>query len=991
LRFSQTYKNGLSSLGFYQETNECLFLTEDYKKTENLSVKLQLEKALKFEASAVFFRNEINNLKAQIYLYDHTQSDSDERHLSNIQKMVWSNGAVPIVCVFYKTEIKILDCTQHIKDNNKPVYLASLKNIAKAHQLYNENFAVKIKTGTFWEETGVKNKFKFNASSYDILIRWIREIAKQIAFSNSNADELIIKKIIIQSIMIKYLEERKDLDGNSSFNQKYFQKYGSCQEFVDVLSNGNFVALLEDLQQDLNGNLFDWNSEEKNLIPTLNLNGLVEALKAYKRPEESHNQILELIRYYEFSYIPVELISRIYEEFLAGGDDTLFSQKEKKQKDGIFYTPSHLAQLLVDEIMPLNQYGSIDIKSFTILDPACGSGIFLVLAFKRLVQWWRLQNGLRQPDIQTLKTILECIYGVDKEFQATKLAAFSLCLALCDELSPKQIINELKFSDLTENQILHSDFFIEHLISKESKGIDISKQKSAFKKIKDKKFSRIIGNPPFDRGALNLYSKRWEKENIEIPQGQIALKFLSEALEFLEPNGLQCLIIKSSSLLYNTSSKEYKEKLFLNYNVLQILDFTPLGRNNSLWDGADVASAAIFLRNEKPDFSKNILHLIFRRTKAVKERILFEVDEYDFHFVNRNDAINNPFIWKINLFGGGRISSIIAKSQVLNSFGDYLDDNNCISMEGYRKGLKGKKQPKYMFEMKSLPSTALSFNNIDFEKLETIPENTVFVKVPEKMFFEFPNVLLYENLGVERIPVFLNNTKSFSFKANIISLKSKTDDLDILESIAENFEINSDFYRFFIYCTSSQVLINLNSAILKKDYMTLPYVEDKKDFFSQMDLNIINDVNSNYQNFLRHGERSEILDKIEAMAIKKAITFYGTEFCNVLNQMQDNQELIFRIDEVCELYDSTYICVVFKYGSSSSKNEIRWRNDSLKEIESISNFQISSRLNSQRIVRYYHSDNTIVIIKPNQKRYWLSHIAYRDADKTLFDLVRNRN
>lgn len=194
MRFSQTYKNGLRSLGFYQETNECLFLTEDYKKTEDLSVKLQLEKALKFEASAVFFRNEINNLKAQIYLYDHTQSDSDERHLSNIQKMVWSNGAVPIVCVFYKTEIKILDCTQHIKDNNKPVYLASLKNIAKAHQLYNENFAVKIKTGTFWEETGVKNKFKFNASSYDILIRWIREIAKQIAFSNSNADELIIKK-----------------------------------------------------------------------------------------------------------------------------------------------------------------------------------------------------------------------------------------------------------------------------------------------------------------------------------------------------------------------------------------------------------------------------------------------------------------------------------------------------------------------------------------------------------------------------------------------------------------------------------------------------------------------------------------------------------------------------------------------------------------------------------------------------------------------------
>jgi len=991
LQLSQTLKDGLSTLGFYQETNECLFLTDDYKQIDDLSVKLQLEKALKFNASAVFFRNEINKLKAQIYLYDHTQSDSDENHLSDIQKMVWSNGAVPIVCVFYRTEIKILDCTQHIKDNNKPVYLASLKNVAKAHHLYNKNFAVKIKTGTFWEETGVKNKFKFNASSYDILIRWIREIAKQISLSNSNADERIIKKIIIQAIMIKYLEERKDLDGNSSFNQKYFQKYGSCQEFVDVLSNGNFVALLEDLQQDLNGNLFEWNFEEKSLIPTLNLTGLVEALKAYKRPEESHNQILELIRYYEFSYIPVELISRIYEEFLAGGDDALFNQKEKKQKDGIFYTPSHLAQLLVDEIMPLHQYGNINIKSFTILDPACGSGIFLVLAFKRLVQWWRLQNNLQQPDIRTLKTILDCLYGVDKEYQATKLAAFSLCLALCDELSPKQIINELKFSDLTENQILHSDFFIDHLLTSEDHNLDITKQKSAFQKIRDKKFSRIIGNPPFDRGALNLYNKRWKKEDIEIPQGQIALKFLSEALEFLEPGGLQCLIIKSSSLLYNTSSIEYKEKLFSNYNVLQVLDFTPLGRNNSLWDGADVASAAIFLSNEKPDFSKNILHLIFRRTKAVKERIVFEVDEYDFHFVNRNDAINNPFIWKINLLGGGRIGSLIAKSQVLSTFEEYLRAKQCVSMEGYQKGAHGKMQPEYMYELKSLPTAAITSNGIDYEQLDTIPSNTVFSKVPERMFFEFPNVILWENMGVDKLPVFLNTKKSFSFKDKIISLKSKTDDLEILRNIVKNFESNSDFYRFFIYCTSSQVLVNLNSAILKKDYMTLPYVEDRKKFFNHIDLNIIKDVNTSYQNFLRHGERSEILNKIDSKAIKKVITFYGNEFCKLLNNMEDNQENIFKITEVCELYDSSYICVIFKYDSTSSKNEVRWRKDGLEEIESISSFQISSRLNSQRILRYYHSDNTLVLVKPNQKRYWLSHIAYRDADKTLFDLVRNRN
>ncbi|WP_027375664.1 HsdM family class I SAM-dependent methyltransferase [Kaistella palustris] len=987
---SQTFKDGLDSLGFHQEINECLFFTDNYTAIEDSSIKLQLEKAHKFDATAVFFRNEVSRQKAQIYIYDCTHADLSENHLSEIQKKVWSNGAVPIVCVFHKTEVIILDCTQHTTARNKPVYLATIKLAVKAQQLYNSNFAVKIKTGAFWAENSVKNDFKFNASSYDILIQWIREITRQIAFSNSDADEQVIKKIIIQSIMIKYLEERKDPDGNSSFNQKYFQKYGNCSEFVDVLSNGNFVALLEDLQRDLNGNLFDWNTEEKKIIPGLNLNSLVEALKAYKRPEESHNQVLELIRFYEFSYIPVELISRIYEEFLAGGDDALFNQKEKKKQEGIYYTPSHLAQLLVDEIMPLHDYNKVNIKKFTVLDPACGSGIFLVLAFKRLVQWWRLQNDLKKPKIKTLKNILNSIYGVDKEYQATKLAAFSLCLALCDELSPKQIIDELKFTDLTENQVLHCDFFIEHLLEKENLTESLLQQKSAFSKIRNKKFSRIIGNPPFDRGALDAYSRMWERENIEIPQGQIALKFLSEALEFLEVGGLQCLIIKSSSLLYNSSSIEYKEKLFSNYNVLQILDFTPLGRNNSLWDGADVASAAIFIRNEKPNFSKNILHLVFRRTKAVKERIVFEVDDYDFHFVKRNDAINNPFIWKNNLLGGGRIISLVSKSNVLNSFQEYLKKNDCESVEGYIKANEGTIQPQYMYSLKTLPTSGITSNGIDYGALDVIDSDVVFSKVPKKFFFEIPNLIIWENIGDEKLPVFLNTKESFTFKDKLISIKSNSNNKDLLRSIYLNFQSNSDFYRFFIYSTSSQLLINLNTAILKKDYMQLPYIENRDEFLNEIDLNIINDVNVYYQDFLRHGERSKILNKIAEKEFKDSIEFYSDAYCRLLNEMQHDKEKTFQLHEVNELYDSSYICVVFKFQKTATKKNIKWKKDTIENIDVISEFEISSRLNSKRILRYYHSDNTIVFVKPNQKRYWLSHIAYRDADKTFGDLLLNQ-
>ena len=138
----------------------------------------------------------------------------------------------------------------------------------------------------------------------------------------------------------------------------------------------------------------------------------------------------------------------------------------------------------------------------------------------------------------------------------------------------------------------------------------------------------VIGNPPFDVGAIGNYSKKWKNEKVIIPQGQIALKFLANTFFNLKEDGLQCLIIKSSGLLYNSTSENYKKTLFSKFNVIQILDFTALARNKSLWDNsADVESAAIFTRKQTPNFNKKILHVTFRRTKSTNERIFFEIND----------------------------------------------------------------------------------------------------------------------------------------------------------------------------------------------------------------------------------------------------------------------------------------------------------------------------------------------------------------------------
>jgi methylase of polypeptide subunit release factors len=969
------FQQGLNKLGFVVE-DDALFLVG--KDSDDVDALFHIYQAGKFGATAVYLRRQMNgSYRPQVYLYDKTQThfaNRNEDELADIQKKLWTSGEAPLACIFYDTHFDILDCTKHVHvDNNefKPEYLINVLNLAgKAHKLYNEHFAVKIKSGIFWEEEENKNRFKFqNNSSYDSLISNIRDVENQLAQKLKNVPKDIVTKIIVQSILIKYLEERIDSNGNRLLSDKYFKKYDNAQTFGDVLRKRKFVDLIDDLNDEkngFNGNVFEWKDTEKEELKKLDLS-IVADLLATDKPSLSSLQ-LEIKfpdwRYFEFRYIPVELISRLYEEFLG----------ENKKEKGLYYTPSHLAKLLVDECLPLNLYDKINLSDYKILDPACGSGIFLVLVFKRLVQIWKLQHRnknthkLPKPTIDDLKSLLRNIYGVDKEGQAIRLAAFSLSLALCDELEPMQIINELKFEDLQKNNLIEHDFF-------------------TCDKIKDKQFDLLIGNPPFKRGSV---SNNWiiDNKKIKIPQGQLALKFLSESFPVLRNNGLVCLIIKSSGLLYNSSSYKYKKALFENKNVVQILDFTALARNKSLWDnGADVASAAVFAKNEKPDFTKNILHLTFRRTKASKERITFEIDDYDLHYVNRRTAIENEYIWKNNLLGGGRIKILVEKAQELPTFESFLKRNNCVNNEGFILGKNGNLSPEYIYNIPTLPTKAISESGIDYSKLENLNRNLSFKKVPPQITFEAPNILIWENVGEKTMPVFYNEDVSFSFKDSIISVASKDKNKTLLKEIAASFLQNSNFYRFYIFVTSGETLINRNTSTLKEDYIKkLRFLDSKSQCtFSSYDENIVSDVNTFMSDFINHGEKSIAIKSIRQKDFKSVLLNYGIEFSGALNSIYEDDNRRFRLSNVVTLKNSL-IAVVFKY--DNTKEDVKFQKDlSELNIEGLTDHKISSQLSVNRIIKLYPQKDTIVFVKPNQYRYWLSLIAYRDADKCFSDFV----
>lgn len=967
-----TLNTGFEAVGFDKELDDCFFLCKSKNEITDLHIKFHLDTAQKFDAVGVFFRKERDHYyNPQIYVYDYTGQLYNEDTLTLLQKKVWSSGNVPLVCIFYDTEIKIIDCTTHVK-NDKPVFLDTISLISKVKNTYNELFAVKIKTGVFWEEEENKNRFNFkNNSSYNILISWIKELRAEYA-KILQLDEIgIINKVIVQSILIKYLEERKDENGLNLFQDKYLKEYNNANSFVDVLNdNDNFIHLLGKLQKDFNGNVFEWNSAEKNLLKKIDLTLLSKALNGYIDPNNKGQLVLELIRYYEFSYVPVELVSRLYEEFLG----------EDRRNKGLYYTPSHLARLLTDESMPLKNYDQIDLNKYRILDPACGSGIFLVFAFKRLVQWWRLQQNdfNKKPQLNDLKNLLSCIYGVDKEKQATTLAAFSLCLALCDELSPLQIITELQFDDLTCSNILHTDFFIDELAPKSQSDTDLSDfkaQEENYNKLRQKKFNLIIGNPPFRRSGdlVGVNKKFWKieisKKQINIPSKQIALKFLAKSLLFLHSDGVQCLIIKSAALLYNPTAIEFKKILFSSYNVEKIFDFTALARNGALWDnGAEVDTIAIFTRNQLPNNFKNILHLTFRRTKSIKERLSFDIDDYDRHFVNRYDAINNQYIWKCNLIGGGRVRTVVDKLSSLNTLEfTFRDDLIFSEGESGAKSLDNKQFHADRINKEEFPEGYYcSFKNMEQEK------------------FSPPNLLIKENTA---LPFSFNN-ESIPYSNEVVGIYSKEhgENRSKLTEIKNYLSNNLECLQFHVIATSSKALVYKNTAIKKEDIENLPYYDGKiKSLLSDSDINVITDTLNVFQYFLRN-ENSEAINAISLKNMLVYLQKYGSEFCKVLNAIYRQENQAFRLSEVLPIYNNSYLATIFKYDEQKSVPVIH--NDSASHnIGSISINQISSSLTSTRIIKIYE-ENTIIFIKPNQYRYWLSSIAYRDADKCVIDLSK---
>jgi len=963
-KFTEEFKSGLQLLSMSGETgaSEGLKFPDD-KKLGNYE-KLCFLEAEKYQPTAIFFRRFDNNRPPMpaAYIYDLTTDKKSEDELKGLYKKLWNSCKVPFFIVFEKEEVRIFNLYDKSgKDIDKKLTPYEIIKIAAGAE--SEFNARNILTGSLWESEKAAKEIKKRYGAYESFLFSLRTLRKDIRDKAGLKPE-IADSLLVKFIFIKYLEERKVLKNG------YWKKFlKGAEEFLDTFANNQSVIdVLDDLGSHFNGGIFRLEKYEREEILKSDLAEFSRFLRG-----DSEGDQLTLWKIYFFEDLPVELISNIYEDFL------------ENKTGGIVYTPPLLVDFMIDEVMPLDKPK----ENFSVFDPACGSGIFLVAAYKRMIQWWMKKNGWKKPDEVVLKKILKnSIFGTDIYNEASQLTIFSLSLAICDVLSPDAIWNKLKFDDLSRENILSKDFF-EIVQSGEL----------------NNRFDLVIGNPPFEAkltpAALEI-EKIEQGKRVKLPDKQIALLFLEQSFNLCKKDGYISFVQPAGPLLYNQQVAGFRNHLLEKYSVKEIIDFTCL--RASLFKGrANVASAVIICENNESD-KQDILHITVREHNASREKVCFELDKYDFHYVNYNEALNDKYIWKINLLGGGRIKHIVQRFSAMRTLEEFL--NNKIKNDGwaYQEGfiissndeieelkkldsLKEKisdeeKQRRYTLSKKYkasyltgkpiLPIEAFSEKGINKNKI-TILHDKYFLRKRKEQIFSPPLILLKEVVGKKRLLIEYSE-EYITFKNSIIGLHAPVEDEHVLKKVYKHLKDNPIFL-FYFAVTSGRYLINKSTSLLKTDINILPFAENESDLkLNTIEEIIVNDTLDYMIEYCQGNLNPVILRSVSL----KQITDFGKVYCALLNSVYK------KFIPYEPIIADQFVCYPFSYGDIPFS--LGKETDLEKYLIELVHKKYNENILIKRNVRLY-DDKLILLIKPRQLRYWMKSIAVRDADETFSDLI----
>lgn len=486
--------------------------------------------------------------------------------------------------------------------------------------------------------------------------------------------------LLARVIFVQFLFHRRDSKGIAALNSSRLRdlaKNGTLRKVHSDLS-----ALLSDYEDTYR--LFEWLNEKFNgdLFPGKGATPQDRKREWREEKREVRREHLEFLsRFisgqeilasgqrllwpeYAFDVIPLELVSSIYELFVG-----------PPEKDKAYYTPGRLVDFMLDAVLPWRGKGC----NLKVLDPSCGSGIFLVKAFQRLVHRWRAENG-RDPKPDDLRSILqEQIFGIDINEEAIRVASFSLYLALCDELDPRYYWSkEQLFPRLRENNLIARDFF---------------KEEAPVRTLTDAEtFDLVIGNAPWGKSSAKdsrSGAKSWAKgHGWKVPGSDHGPVFLAKAAKLVKTDGWVSLIQPGGLLLNRMKpAQEFRRKLFTRFSIEEVINLAAVRRE--IYAKAIGASCIVTFRPRRPEPDADFAYVTPKPQASAEDGIRIIIEPQDIHLVSQREGASDDLVWSALMWGGRRDLELIRRLSGRETIGKLKDSGRLATREGFIRG-KGK-------------------------------------------------------------------------------------------------------------------------------------------------------------------------------------------------------------------------------------------------------------------------------------------------------------
>ena len=528
---------------------------------------------------------------------------------------------------------------------------------------------------------------------------------------------------------------------------------------------------------------------------------------------------------YDFSLISADILGNIYEQYLGrilkkvGKISKLEASKAKRKSEGIYYTPTHIVDYIVKNTVGeyIKTHKEKDIENIKILDPACGSGSFLLKAYDTLENYWKEKGKLDETKLEDsgsyskkVEIVTKNIFGVDLDEKAVEIAQLNLLLKIAEKHKrlPKLQQNIKNGNSVIDNEKVSNKAF--------------NWNKEFAEIMKDGGFDIVIGNPPwvFTRDVdfqkeMKEYVQKMYFSGLESisksharQSGKINLYalFIIRAIRLLKGGGVFGFIIPNN-ILRTTTYDIIRKFILENCKILQIVDLGP-----NIFKNVTASTIILILQKEQnsKERLKNKIGIIsdvrdlerkLYNTHKITQEIFTSNVSYAFSIISNKE--DDSLLKKIE-----KAEEILGNVTTIHAGGIATGTNKNEMIADYPKN------PRYkpLLEGKDIKPFYPEFSNkyilYERDKLRRPRDESIFLS-QEKL------VTQRIGGGIRVLVVSYDDKKYYTFNStNTILLKNIDYPLKYLVALLNSKLLN--YYYVNKFTNKSTLTVNISKTFLEK-------------------------------------------------------------------------------------------------------------------------------------------------------------------------------